>query len=87
MLTHDLLFSICCLLGCAAEFYVIDDRIGLGREFDGIGGLSGGGVSYLNFLHLTKLCAQCHTLQELCRWLRVTNLLSLTGHFTTSGQL
>uniref|UniRef100_A0A8C2IA78 Galactocerebrosidase n=1 Tax=Cyprinus carpio TaxID=7962 RepID=A0A8C2IA78_CYPCA len=45
MLTHDLLFSICCLLGCAAEFYVIDDRIGLGREFDGIGGLSGGGAT------------------------------------------
>uniref|UniRef100_A0A8C2PQY3 Galactocerebrosidase n=1 Tax=Cyprinus carpio TaxID=7962 RepID=A0A8C2PQY3_CYPCA len=36
---------ICCLLGCAAEFYVIDDRIGLGREFDGIGGLSGGGAT------------------------------------------
>uniref|UniRef100_A0A9J7X9Y5 Galactocerebrosidase n=1 Tax=Cyprinus carpio carpio TaxID=630221 RepID=A0A9J7X9Y5_CYPCA len=45
MLTHNLLFSICCLLGCAAEFYVIDDRIGLGREFDGIGGLSGGGAT------------------------------------------
>uniref|UniRef100_A0A8C1PJ27 Galactocerebrosidase n=1 Tax=Cyprinus carpio TaxID=7962 RepID=A0A8C1PJ27_CYPCA len=37
--------TICCLLGCAAEFYVIDDRIGLGREFDGIGGLSGGGAT------------------------------------------
>ena len=25
--------------------YVIDDSVGLGRMFDGIGGLSGGGVS------------------------------------------
>ena len=25
--------------------YVIDDSVGLGRRFDGIGGLSGGGVS------------------------------------------
>lgn len=25
--------------------YLIDDRIGLGRTFDGVGGLSGGGVS------------------------------------------
>uniref|UniRef100_A0A673K4C4 Galactocerebrosidase n=1 Tax=Sinocyclocheilus rhinocerous TaxID=307959 RepID=A0A673K4C4_9TELE len=45
MLTHNLLFTISCLLGCSAEFYVIDDRIGLGREFDGIGGLSGGGAT------------------------------------------
>ncbi|XP_076128228.1 galactocerebrosidase-like [Alosa pseudoharengus] len=28
-----------------AEFYVIDDQIGLGRRFDGIGGLSGGGAT------------------------------------------
>ncbi|XP_026147349.1 galactocerebrosidase [Carassius auratus] len=45
MLTHNLLFTICCLLGCSAEFYVIDDRFGLGREYDGIGGLSGGGAT------------------------------------------
>uniref|UniRef100_A0A671L4N7 Galactocerebrosidase n=1 Tax=Sinocyclocheilus anshuiensis TaxID=1608454 RepID=A0A671L4N7_9TELE len=45
MLTHNLLFTISCFLGCSAEFYVIDDRIGLGREFDGIGGLSGGGAT------------------------------------------
>ncbi|XP_030626574.1 galactocerebrosidase [Chanos chanos] len=30
---------------CAAEFYVLDDRVGLGRRFDGIGGLSGGGAT------------------------------------------
>lgn len=28
-----------------AEFYVLDDQIGLGRRFDGIGGLSGGGAT------------------------------------------
>ena len=26
--------------------YIIDDSVGLGRMFNGIGGLSGGGVSY-----------------------------------------
>ncbi|KAI2651722.1 Galactocerebrosidase [Labeo rohita] len=45
MHTHSLLFIIFCIVGCSAEFYVIDDRIGLGREFDGIGGLSGGGAT------------------------------------------
>ncbi|XP_061099659.1 galactocerebrosidase-like isoform X1 [Conger conger] len=30
---------------CYAESYVLDDNIGLGREFDGIGGLSGGGAT------------------------------------------
>lgn len=30
-----------------AKFYVIDDLVGLGRRFDGIGGLSGGGVKFL----------------------------------------
>ena len=29
----------------AAQVYVLDDSAGLGRRFDGIGGLSGGGVS------------------------------------------
>ena len=29
--------------------YVIDDSVGLGRMFNGIGGLSGGGVSYTNY--------------------------------------
>lgn len=28
-----------------AQTYVLDDSVGLGRQFDGIGGLSGGGVS------------------------------------------
>jgi galactosylceramidase len=30
--------------------YTLDDSVGLGREFDGIGGLSGGGVTVLVFL-------------------------------------
>uniref|UniRef100_A0A8C9WK94 Galactocerebrosidase n=1 Tax=Scleropages formosus TaxID=113540 RepID=A0A8C9WK94_SCLFO len=30
---------------CEAEDYVLDDRSGLGRRFDGIGGLSGGGAT------------------------------------------
>ena len=30
----------------ACAGYVIDDSVGLGRMFNGIGGLSGGGVSY-----------------------------------------
>ncbi|XP_029543555.1 galactocerebrosidase isoform X1 [Oncorhynchus nerka] len=30
---------------CIAESYVLDDKIGLGRTFDGIGGLSGGGAT------------------------------------------
>jgi len=49
MQTYTLLFTVSCILGCSAQFYVIDDRIGLGREFDGIGGLSGGGVSEVLF--------------------------------------
>ena len=37
--------------------YVIDDSDGLGRRFDGIGGISGGGVSYSLFrfhIHVSK---------------------------------
>nr|XP_046164307.1 galactocerebrosidase isoform X1 [Oncorhynchus gorbuscha] len=39
-----LCFSLCFDL-CIAESYVLDDKIGLGRTFDGIGGLSGGGAT------------------------------------------
>uniref|UniRef100_A0A672T5C4 Galactosylceramidase a n=1 Tax=Sinocyclocheilus grahami TaxID=75366 RepID=A0A672T5C4_SINGR len=45
MRAHCLRVIISCILGCSAEFCVIDDRVGLGREFDGIGGLSGGGAT------------------------------------------
>uniref|UniRef100_A0A6Q2YLF7 Galactocerebrosidase n=1 Tax=Esox lucius TaxID=8010 RepID=A0A6Q2YLF7_ESOLU len=30
---------------CISEIYVLDDEVGLGRVFDGIGGLSGGGAT------------------------------------------
>lgn len=30
---------------CCSNIYVLNDKEGLGRVFDGIGGLSGGGVS------------------------------------------
>ncbi|XP_020343291.1 galactocerebrosidase isoform X1 [Oncorhynchus kisutch] len=39
-----LCFSLCFDLSIA-ESYVLDDKIGLGRTFDGIGGLSGGGAT------------------------------------------
>lgn len=47
-------FSIfLCISVCFGEDYDLDDKTGLGRSFDGIGGLSGGGVSvllYFSFL-------------------------------------
>ncbi|XP_067099054.1 galactocerebrosidase isoform X2 [Osmerus mordax] len=39
-LCSSLIFDI-----CTSESYVLDDKIGLGRVFDGIGGLSGGGAT------------------------------------------
>ena len=30
--------------GAAGRLYLVDDSLGLGREFDGIGAISGGGV-------------------------------------------
>ncbi|GLD56413.1 galactocerebrosidase [Lates japonicus] len=30
---------------CSSHTYVLDDKTGLGRVFDGIGGLSGGGAT------------------------------------------
>ena len=43
-----LLFAVTLLsvnINFARADYTLDDSIGLGRMFDGIGGLSGGGVS------------------------------------------
>lgn len=37
-----------CFIFCRGDDYALDDKTGLGRTFDGIGGLSGGGVSLLN---------------------------------------
>lgn len=34
---------------CSSQTYVLNDKEGLGRVFDGIGGLSGGGVSSVGF--------------------------------------
>ena len=34
-----------CLGASGQQSYVVDPSVGLGRQFDGIGGLSGGGVS------------------------------------------
>ncbi|MCJ8743896.1 hypothetical protein PDJAM_G00099610 [Pangasius djambal] len=39
------LFLLSCIHLCVTEMYILDDRIGLGRRFDGIGGLSGGGAT------------------------------------------
>ncbi len=39
-----------CISICLGEDYDLDDKTGLGRSFDGIGGLSGGGVSVLTLL-------------------------------------
>lgn len=70
MQTYTLLFIISCVLGCSAQFYVIDDRIGLGREFDGIGGLSGGGVSEVCSLFKVSLdnCVGGSVLLTKCRF-------------------
>ena len=45
-----LLVSLVWLFAASSQSYVLDDSVGLGRRFDGIGGLSGGGVSY-NSMH------------------------------------
>ncbi len=46
--------------GAAAQTYVLDDTGGLGRVFDGIGGLSGGGVSLPGQLAVLTV-AELHT--------------------------
>jgi len=42
-----LLLTITKLIIDVRADYILDDSVGLGRMFDGIGGLSGGGVSYM----------------------------------------
>lgn len=42
---HIFIFLLSFICACAAQTYTLDDRIGLGRQFDGIGGLSGGGAT------------------------------------------
>ena len=56
-----------------AQTYVLDDSAGLGRRFDGIGGLSGGGVivtinNYgIHLLHITIPLGHISTAGELSR--------------------
>ena len=40
----------------SGEFYVIDDSVGFGRRFDGVGAISGGGVrlNYVIWLLFTR---------------------------------
>ncbi|XP_060773967.1 galactocerebrosidase [Neoarius graeffei] len=45
MNSHVGLFLLSCIRFCVTEVYILDDRFGLGRRFDGIGGLSGGGAT------------------------------------------
>lgn len=45
VLTAIIFFFAFPLNVCFSETYVLNDKEGLGRVFDGIGGLSGGGVS------------------------------------------
>ena len=50
----SLILLLCRLLSaavCVTDEYVLDDRVGLGRVFDGVGGLSGGGVSWFVWFH------------------------------------
>lgn len=46
MAIHVVLTVVCWLsvVGGIIAQYVFDDTVGLGRRFDGVGGLSGGGV-------------------------------------------
>lgn len=45
LLTVNIVFLSLCFKLCFSLTYVLTDKEGLGRVFDGIGGLSGGGVS------------------------------------------
>ena len=66
---------LCCLLllvalgcGTAANPYILDDTGGLGRVFDGIGGLSGGGVSCMHLWVHGKLMNPIKVHGRVCGW-------------------
>lgn len=90
MNSYVVLFLFSFIRLCVTEKYVLDDRLGLGRQFDGIGGLSGGGVGYL----CTSTCFLIYLL--LSAWFNISgsedenilifNIL-LLGYFETSDQL
>ena len=47
----DVILYLCAVIACFAIResncdYSIDDTVGIGRRFDGIGAISGGGVSF-----------------------------------------
>ena len=68
LLLFTFLSGLCQRVG--AQTYVLDDSAGLGRRFDGIGGLSGGGVSYNMesiLLHITIPLGHISTAGELSR--------------------
>ncbi|XP_041132661.1 galactocerebrosidase-like isoform X2 [Polyodon spathula] len=44
-IVNTLVIFCSCVFVCRAQSYILDDEKGLGREFDGIGGLSGGGAT------------------------------------------
>ena len=46
---EKLLFISLVAVVCGQSTYDVDDTGGLGRQYDGIGGLSGGGVRYKPF--------------------------------------
>ncbi|KAF3844334.1 hypothetical protein F7725_007497 [Dissostichus mawsoni] len=50
-----------CLGACCCQAVVLSDSAGLGRGFDGIGGLSGGGPNFGASLHILKMERSRHT--------------------------
>lgn len=90
MNSHLGLFLLSCIRLCVTQMYVLDDRFGLGRRFDGIGGLSGGGVGYLRttlpgfgftFCFLPDLTSEAVRIQ-----IFLYNIVFL-GYFETTNQL
>lgn len=83
------LFLLSCIRLCVTEMYLLDDKIGLGGRFDGIGGLSGGGVGYLSAcVHLPITFSFLHdlTVELRIKCILISNHL-LLGYFETSNQL
>lgn len=50
---------LCVLARSDAQTYVVDDTPGLGRRFDGIGGLSGGGVRVITITVYSAILSYC----------------------------
>jgi len=44
MFVYKALFWLLLAVACVAHEYVIDNSVGHGRRFDGVGAISGGGV-------------------------------------------